>query len=85
MRTTKCASCGSEELLRDARLFKRGGFSPGEISLDARPSARYATGEWSDVRALICMECGHIQLQATDFAVLRAAYQKQRATPSHEA
>lgn len=78
MRTTKCASCGSEELLGGARLYKRGGFFPGEISLDVPPSGWKGTGEWSNVRALICIECGHIQLQATDFMVLRAAYEKRR-------
>jgi hypothetical protein len=69
----------------DARLYNRGGLSPSEISLDMTPSDGKGTGVWSTVRALTCMECGHIQLQATDFMVLRAAYEKQRGTSPHVA
>jgi hypothetical protein len=68
-----------DELLRRTRLFKRGGFAPGEISLDVPiPGFAGSGGFRSDVRAVTCVACGHVQLQAIDVAELRAAYAEQQ-------
>ena len=77
MKPTKCASCGSDELLTAMSLYHRG-LSQGEIALHAPPRSGNQSDAWSHVEALTCIDCGHIQLHATDFAVLRAAYEKQR-------
>ena len=77
--TQQCAACGSNELLRRTRLFKRGGLAPGEISLDVPIPGFSGTGGFrSDVRAVTCVACGHVQIHATDLAELRRAYEDQQ-------
>ena len=84
--TTKCASCGSEQLLQRTRLYKTGRLFPGEITLDIPPMGWSGTGQFrSELRAVTCVDCGHVQVHATDLPALRAAYEEQRATSLHVA
>jgi hypothetical protein len=78
--TQQCAACGSKELLRRTRLFKRGGWFPGEVSLDV-PSPGFAgSGNFrSGLRAATCVTCGHVQVHATDLVELRRAYEQQQS------
>jgi hypothetical protein len=79
--TQRCAACGSNELLRRTRLFKRASWTPGEISLDVPIPGFAGSGTFrSDIRAVICVACGHVHLQAVDLAELRAAYAEQQRT-----
>jgi hypothetical protein len=78
--TQQCAACGSKELLRRTRLFKRGGWWPGEVSLDIPLPGFAGSGHFrSGLRAVTCVTCGHVQVHATDLAELRRAYEQQQS------
>jgi hypothetical protein len=82
----KCASCGSTRLVHRAHLFKVTSVLPGEIALEIPPAGLPGTERYrSPLRADACIDCGHLQVHATDLTVLREAYEKQQAESLHVA
>ena len=80
--TTRCAACGSDQLLRRTRLVKLG-IAPGEIVLDLPPAGALGHGQPVEVRAVTCVACGHVQIHATDLDALRTAYAQQQEGSLH--
>jgi hypothetical protein len=70
-----CKACGSTRVLtRPAGHLGSRSFVLGAVQ--AVLVAPQDSRESSAIEALVCVECGHVWLQATDLRGLRAAYER---------
>lgn len=80
----KCTSCGSERFVHRARFFKVPAMLPGEIVMEIPPAGLPGTERYrTPLRADVCIDCGHVEVHATDLTVLREAYEQQQAESLH--
>ena len=85
-----CPRCGSSKIIPKVPLLDHYGRTgtmsdPAEVQVQGAPDAwvfkETVTGE---VSFRICGECGHAQLQVSNFAELYEKYQESRGMPSSE-
>lgn len=80
----RCPHCDSSKIIPDARVIEHDeGYAAAiEVEVCELPDARIDTerrGHHSPVGAWLCGACGHLQLHATDPAVLWEAHEARQA------
>jgi hypothetical protein len=82
-----CPQCGSQKIMRDLPLivdvFTGGGTGGGtaDVKIQGAPEAWiFKDTVAAGLTVTICGECGHAELNASNFHALYEAYEKSRAS-----
>ena len=79
--TIACAKCGSTEVIRDGAAFYKDGWFLGRLmaGFEANPGAAVFKGKACHaMRAVLCGQCGYVDLFVTNPQELYAEYKKAR-------
>ena len=77
--TYRCAACQSERVIPGATIFDQGQHSDSvlRVGIATEPQAMLFKGMYfTTLRAMICGDCGHVQLAVENPGELYAAYQE---------
>ena len=78
-----CQQCKSARLLRSTQVLALGGFFGGGYSVCIQgPMTSFKGNVRSTVSASVCVDCGHVRMQADDLDSLQKTYEKLQGDPA---